>query len=293
LADRLKVTFQLLYSDTALKPLPTHLIDDNPFNPRKNYEEFELRSLSNSLEKNGLLCPVCVRENQGRYQLVYGHRRVRAARLLNWATIAAEIGDFSDQQMLELSLVENVQRHDLTDYETAASFRRLNVEFRKTYEEIGRLFGFSKSHVCNMIAMLDLFSESALNENSRLRSNLLKISEHHSRILSRISDMQMRARMLELTVTQGLSVRELQKIVGTLRGWFNDDDASRHESIESNGASDADAELISDLLAAAFILPRKGDFQKYLAMHAFDQLSVYDDFAPYERLEDDVFWLIT
>jgi len=196
------------------------------------------------------------------------------------------VGNFSDEQMLQFSLVENVHRHSLTDYETAVSFRRLNLEFGKTYDEIGKLFGFSKSHVCNIIAMLCLFDEAMVNNNPRLKSNILKISEHHSRILSRISDMQMRARMLELTISQGLSVRELQKIVGTLRGWFSETDHERGDESNEN-ASHADVELISDLLAAPFVLPQKGEFQKYLAMHAFDKLSVYDDFAPYERLEDE------
>ncbi len=275
--------FQLPNTGEVLDPLPINLLDDNPFNSRSNYDEKEIRILADSIATNGLLCPIQVRKKNDRYHLVYGHRRVRAARLLHWTTIMGVVGDFSDEQMLQFSLVENVHRHNLTDYETAASFRRLNLEFGKTYDEIGKLFGFSKSHVCNIIAMLNLFDDAAVDENPRLKSNLLKISEHHSRILSRISDMQMRTRMLELTVSQGLSVRELQKIVGTLRGWFSETTPE-----EPNQTTiDADLERISDLLAAPFVLPQKGEFQKYLAMHAFDKLSVYDDFAPYERLEDE------
>jgi len=274
--------FKLPNLKEAMDPLPIHLLDDNPFNSRCNYDEKAIRSLSDSISKNGLLCPIQVRQNQGRYQIVYGHRRVRAARLLNWKTIVGVVRDFSDEQMLQFSLVENVHRHNLTDYETAVSFRRLNLEFRKTYDEIGKLFGFSRSHVCNIIAMLSLFDEIAIKNDPRIKSNLLKITEHHSRILSRINDLQMRTRMLELTVSQGLSVRELQKILGTLRGWF-----SETGNEPGHGSSDADVEQIRALLTAPFVLPQKGEFEKYLAMHAFDKLSVYDDFAPYERLEDE------
>src|SRR5271169_1003992 len=122
--------------------IPLSLIDDNPFNCRKSYIKQEDQKLANSLKLLGLMSPVKLRRNGLRYQLVYGHRRVRAARSLSWQTIRAEVEDLSDESMLELSLVENIERKNLSDFETAISYWRMNREFGMTFEEIGNLTGY-------------------------------------------------------------------------------------------------------------------------------------------------------
>ena len=92
------------------------LLDDNPFNVRLRNEREELKQLASSLRRSGQISPIVVRPFNGRYQIVCGHRRAHAAKLIGMKTIKAEVGSFSDQQVLEMSLVENVQRRDLSDY---------------------------------------------------------------------------------------------------------------------------------------------------------------------------------
>ncbi len=95
--------------------IPLALIDNNPFNCRKSYRKHDDLKLASSLRLMGLMSPVKVRRTGSRYQLVYGHRRVRAARSLNWQTIRAEVQDLSDEMMLKASLIENLERKNLSD----------------------------------------------------------------------------------------------------------------------------------------------------------------------------------
>jgi len=119
------------------KTIPLELIHDNPYNPRKFYEQAEIRSLAESMAKVGLLNPVKVREAAPGFELVHGHRRVRAARLLEWSGIQATIATLSDEELLLVSLIENLEREDLSDYEKALAFKRMHDEFGKTEEQVG------------------------------------------------------------------------------------------------------------------------------------------------------------
>jgi ParB family chromosome partitioning protein len=112
------------------------LLDDNPFNSRLNYDYREIELLAQSISEHGLLSPIKVRKKANRYQVVFGHRRVRAMKLLKLTTIPADLCELSDQQMCEMSFAENVSREDLSDYEKALHFEKMNREFGKTYEEI-------------------------------------------------------------------------------------------------------------------------------------------------------------
>ncbi len=141
-----------------MKRIPLRLIDDSPFNSRVIYGEKEVSTLASSIEKVGLLCPISVRAVGERYQIVYGHRRIRAARILGWEAIDAEIKEFNDKQMMCASLVENIERADLCDFEKANSFRQLHDKFKVTCAEIGDLVGYSESHINNFIRMTELLT---------------------------------------------------------------------------------------------------------------------------------------
>ena len=155
-----------------------------------------------------------------RYQIVFGQRRSKAGRLLGWNTISAEIKNLGDEEMIEISLAENLSREDLSDYEKALCFRRMKVEFGRTYGEIGSLVGLSESHVCNYVRMIELFDDDTLRKHPSLITELHKISEHHARILLRVSDMNDRIQMLKLVVSENLSVRDLDRMSQRFRSWF-------------------------------------------------------------------------
>lgn len=273
--------------------IPLALMDDNPYNPRLDFDEKDIERLANSLKTNGLLYPIKVRRVNDRFQIVCGHRRVRAARSLGLERIQAEVREFSDREMLEFSLVENLERRDISDFEKGLSFSRLAKEFNLSYSEIGQLVGFSKQHVSNLIRMTELFDEEYLSRNVSIIPSLEKIAEHHARLLSQIADQSTRASMLELTVQDELSVRDLQRIINKLRGWFDRGPAIVRDNLNfselrSLNHDSSDLGEITKALYAEFQLPHKRDFEAFFRMHAFDNgFSIYDDFPPYRRLKDN------
>jgi ParB family transcriptional regulator, chromosome partitioning protein len=270
--------------------IPLSLIDDNPFNCRKSYEKPEELKLANSLKQLGLMSPVKVRPKGSRYQLVYGHRRVRAARSLNWQAVRAEVENLSDELMLEYSLIENMERKNLSDLETGISFWRMNREFGKTFEEIGKLTGYSPTHICNYVRMTQMFDDHEnLMDDTTVISDLQQITEHHARILLRVDDSETRRRLLKLVVVEDLSVRDLQRIVQKFRVWFKSEHKGEMEQsfLEAQAGKNNDAtEAIVKSLMAEEELPHKGDFEAFQNLHAFENgFSMYSNTPPLERFE--------
>ena len=274
-------------------------LDDNPYNPRLQYDEEEVRQLAASLRHSGQISPIRVRLAKDRYQIVYGHRRVRAARLLNLKTIRAEVSSFSDKQMLELSLVENLHRKDLSDYEKGRALLEMHNS-GMTYEEISPIVGYSKQYISNLVRMTELFDGDTLATDRFVSSQVLRISEHHARLLLQIDDVEVRKRILRLAVGENLSVRDLERIIHKLRSWFGGTTGAAphkdqapggvlhdHESTGprvSGDASPSDIDEVRRLLASEFSLPHKGDFEAFDNMHAFEGgFSIYSSFPPYRR----------
>jgi ParB/RepB/Spo0J family partition protein len=271
------------------------LIDDNPFNARLEYSHEAIKTLAVSLKQFGLLSPIKLRASNERYQIVYGHRRVRAARLLGWSKIKAEVNSFSDKEMLQLSLAENACRKDLSDYEIALVFKRIAVEFGNTYEEIGSIVGYSKTHVCNYLRMTRLFDDTALSRDASLLQNLCKISEHHARILLQVEDPTSRENLLRIVVSERLSVRDLERICRKLKGWFQPNQADDIESgdlvpelkdVYSGRNRDLDA--IRNILVEEFSLPHGGDFETFVNLHSYGPaFTLYSIFSKMPRLENE------
>lgn len=276
-----------------MSELPLDAIDDNPFNCRLQFSAVAIKSLADSLRKKNLLVPIKVRETGGRYQLIFGHRRVRAARSLGWKTIRGEIVSATDEQMLEMSLAENVVRADLSAYEKAKSMYELSKTFGKNYDEIGSTLGFSKSHVANYIRMLDLFQPKTLEENPDLIPALHQITEHHARVLLRIPDTNARISALRLVLRESLSVRELEQVLRRLKGWFDPNSGTEPESVVyiddyvrlSGMHEPTDVDLIREIIQRSFTLPRKGTFEEFAKLHDFGSaFSIYSFSPPFNRL---------
>jgi ParB/RepB/Spo0J family partition protein len=281
------------------------LVDDNPLNPRLVYDESEIEKLSISLTASGLLSPVMVRKKTqaaGRYELVFGHRRVRAARLLGWKLIRAEVKNLSDEEMLLCSMSENLARDNLSDYEKAKCFQRFKFQFNKTNIEIGNMIGYSETHVNNYLRMLQLVDrDSGAEEN--LSYYLHQISEHHSRVLLRIPGQAERVRALKLAVNEGMSVRDLQRMIRDLHGWFSDSsvrDSLDEERLTARGLASShvvetekqqrqseELSRIAKTLKAEFRFPHVGDFPKFIKMCAFDKgFSYFSSYPPYSRYDN-------
>jgi ParB family transcriptional regulator, chromosome partitioning protein len=282
------------------KDISLSLVEDNPFNARVHYDEQDLKRLASSIRRSGLITSIKVRKSGDKFQAVCGHRRIKAARLIGLETIRAEVAELSDSEMLGQSLVENMERSELSDFEKGLALSRMSEEFGYSYTDVGQLVGLSRQHVSNLIRMTRLFDADMLSNDTSLLSDLHTISEHHARLLMEIRDPQTRAGTLKLVISDGLSVRDLQRLIHRLRSWFVPASENRESGVGEQyetgarshmvkGGTDAgesETEKIVAVLNAEFQLPHGKDFSSFDSMHAFDHdgFSIYDDFPPYTRL---------
>lgn len=183
-------------------------IDANPFQPRTNFDEEALAELSASIKKLGIVQPLTVRDaGNGRFQLIAGERRLRAARLAGLTHVPAYIRTADDQSMLELALVENIQREDLDAVEVAISFQRLIEECRLTQEQLSERVGKQRSTVANYLRLLKLPAEIQLG----LRKKQLMMG--HARALVNIEDQKKQINVYYKIVDGELSVRQAEDLV--------------------------------------------------------------------------------
>ena len=187
--------------------LSVYEIDDNPFQPRREFSESEIASLSESLKEHDILQPILVRVVDGRYQLISGERRLRAAIHANWQTIPARIRRADDRLVAELAIVENLQRKDLNPIEKALSFRRYIDEHSCTQEELAGRLKIDRSTLANLMRLLDLprAVQQALGEN--------RLSAGHARALLPLGDESAQLEFLRLIEREGMSVRATEQAV--------------------------------------------------------------------------------
>jgi len=201
--------FPGISDDDKLSPreVDIELIDTNPFQPRKQWKKEEIISLARSIISQGILQPLVIRRVSGRYQLIAGERRLRAAHEAGLKKVPVVVREADDQQMLALALVENIQRQDLGPVEKAEAFQRLSSEFSLTQEEMGEIVGISRSSVANFQRLLDLPAQVL----DILRTGQLSMG--HGRALLGLSNKTLISRMASFAVNRGLSVRQIEERV--------------------------------------------------------------------------------
>jgi len=196
--------------------IPVDQIDSNPFQPRTLFDDESLGELAASIRQLGIVQPLTVRETGiGRYQLIAGERRLRAARLAGLTHIPAFVRTADDQAMLEIALVENIQREDLDAIDVAISFSRLVEECRLTQEELSERVGKQRSTVANYLRLLKLPPEIQLGIKNK------QITLGHARALISIEDPEMQMKIFNKIISSDLSVRATEKIVKALQGANN------------------------------------------------------------------------
>jgi ParB family chromosome partitioning protein len=187
-------------------------IDGNPFQPRTSFDEQAMEELAASIRKLGIVQPLTVREiGGGRYQLIAGERRLRAARLAGLTHVPAYIRTADDQAMLELALVENIQREDLDAVEVAISFQRLIEECKLTQEQLSERVGKQRSTVANYLRLLKLPAEIQLG----IRNKHLTMG--HARTLVNIEDPKKQIGVYYKIIEGELSVRQAEEVVRHLQ----------------------------------------------------------------------------
>ena len=191
--------------------LPLEEIRPNPYQPRKTFDDDKINELAASIKEHGVFQPIIVRKSLSGYELIAGERRLRASKIAQKDTIPAIVVDFDDSQMMEISLLENIQREDLSPLEEAEAYDQLLHKLNYTQEELSKRIGKSRPYITNMLRLLKLPLGIKELVNSK------KLSYGHARTLLALDDED---RMLELakkTVKEDLSVRKLKKIISNTK----------------------------------------------------------------------------
>jgi ParB family chromosome partitioning protein len=187
--------------------IPIDLIDPNPHQPRSVFQPERMEELAQSIRVNGVIQPLIVRRNGERYELVAGERRWRASKLAGLERVPVVIQDFARDRLLELALIENIQREDLNPLEAAHAFDRLSREMGLSHEEIGRRTGKDRSSIANFIRLLKLPPEvQKLVAEGRLAMG-------QARALLGLPDPESQVRLGEKAAAQGLSTRQVEALV--------------------------------------------------------------------------------
>ncbi len=197
-------------SDTHVSGRFEVSIDDvrpNPYQPRKTFDEGRLRELADSIRQHGVFTPILVKRSLGGYELIAGERRLRACRLAGVKKIPAIEMEFDDQQMMEIALLENIQREDLNAIEEAKAYEKLIQKVGYTQEELARRIGKSREHVANMMRLLKL--------PARLQQHVTahELSMGHVRALLSLEDEALMEEVAQKAIREQMSVRAVEKLV--------------------------------------------------------------------------------
>jgi ParB family chromosome partitioning protein len=196
-----------------VQELDVHLIDPNPYQPRKHFDEARLKELADSIREHGLLQPVVVVAHDNRYILVAGERRLRAHKIAEISTIRAIVAevDFDDLRMRELALVENIQRENLNAIELANSYQELLDVHKITHEGLAQIVHKSRSQITNTLRLLSLspYAQQMLVDE--------KISQGHAKILVGLDPKKVKV-MVDTIMGQKLSVRETENLLKKKKG---------------------------------------------------------------------------
>lgn len=190
---------------------PVSLISPNPYQPRREMDDAALTQLAESIREKGILQPLVVREleGDGGYELIAGERRLRAAKRIGLDEVPVIVKQATPEDRLELALIENIQRQNLNPIEEAVAYKRLIDEFQLTQDEVARKVGKERSTVANIMRLLQLpdYAKTDVVEN--------RLSMGHARVMLAIDDANQFRELRDSIISQGLSVRQTEKIVAS------------------------------------------------------------------------------
>lgn len=196
--------------DDKVIEIPLTQLRPNPYQPRKTFDEDSIKELAESIKQHGVIQPIIVRTVLKGYEIIAGERRFRASQYCGNTTIPAVARAFTDQQVMEIALIENLQREDLNALEVAIAYQALIDKFNLTQEELSLKVGKSRSHIANFVRLLSLPAE--------IKDYVSRgtISMGHARALAGIKEQSVQKELAEQTVTLEWSVRELEDAIQKL-----------------------------------------------------------------------------
>ena len=201
---------EIIDKNSGVQEISIGLIDRNEEQPRTNFDQKALEELADSIKIHGIIQPILLKEEKGRYIIVAGERRWRAARMVGLKTVPALVKEFTDKEISEIAIIENLQREDLNPIESAKAIQKLINKFDLTQENVATRIGKSRSAVANTLRLLTLPNEviKYIEEN--------KLSSGHARTLLSIEDKDKLIEIARFCVEKKISVRELEKLVKEL-----------------------------------------------------------------------------
>ncbi|HEY8892422.1 MAG TPA: ParB/RepB/Spo0J family partition protein [Clostridium sp.] len=193
-------------SSTVFK-IPMNLIKANKEQPRKNFDPEKISELAQSIKEHGVIQPIILSKEDDVYIVVAGERRFRAAKVIGLKEIPAIIMEIDDREILEISLIENIQREDLNPIEEAIAYKKLIMDFKLTQEEISKKVSKSRTAITNCMRLLNL--------DERVQDYIIDqvISEGHGRAILGISDKELQYQIAQMVIDENLNVRETEKVV--------------------------------------------------------------------------------
>ena len=193
-------------NNDEIKQIKLSEIRSNPYQPRTYFNEEALNELAESIKIHGVVEPIIVKKSIKGYELVAGERRTKASRLAGMETIPAVVKDFTDQEMMDIAILENIQREDLSPLELAEGFKKYIENTGMSQEEVAKKFGKSRSYITNALGLLNLPNPVKEMINNK------DISASHARVLSKINDEEVVNTLANKVANEKLSVRELEEI---------------------------------------------------------------------------------
>lgn len=196
--------------EAAVKIVDINEIEPNYEQPRKTFNEEDLHELSQSILEHGIIQPLIVKKKNNKYQIVAGERRYRAARIAKLDKVPIIVKDFSEQEVLEVALIENIQREDLNPMELALGYELLMKQFNLSQEQVADKVGKSRSAVANIIRLLKLtpYVQEKLKDN--------ELSYGHARALLAVKESNLQREIADFIISKKLSVREVEKYIQSI-----------------------------------------------------------------------------
>jgi ParB family transcriptional regulator, chromosome partitioning protein len=197
-------------SSLAANLVSINLIKPNAGQPRKAFDEEKIQQLSESIKEHGIIQPILLKKDGDTYSIIAGERRWRAAKAAGLKEVPVIVMDIDEKGVLEISLIENIQRQDLNPIEEAWAFRKLIEDFEFTQEELGRRLGKSRTALSNTMRLLNL--------DARVQEYLIDgvITEGHGRTILALEDKELQYKLAQKVIDDGLTVRETEKLISEI-----------------------------------------------------------------------------
>lgn len=206
----------------------------NPYQPRKVFDEAALQELASSIKEHGVFQPIIVKKSIKGYEIIAGERRVKASQIAGLEEIPAIIREFNDTEMMEIALLENLQRENLNAIEESMAYKKLLETLGLTQEELAKRLGKSRSHITNMLGLLNLPEEIQTQISDK------KISMGHARVLSKLDSKEQQQELAEKVISEGLSVRKLEEIT------TSDEEFARTHQIKKPKSETSEYKYVQD-----------------------------------------------